>query len=67
MSDQRLHDLEQQVKQLQVDKIELIRSTSTEIEQLRRIIRRLTNPDANNIDDLIKLFVPACTRIFSLI
>ena len=61
MTDQRLHDLEQQVKQLQVDKIELIRSTSTEIEQLRRIIRRLTNPDANNIDNLIKLFVPVCT------
>eukprot|EP01084_Bolivina_argentea_P028279 52579_1 len=45
--DERVQFLEQQVQQLQVDKIELIRSTSTEIERLRHIIRTLTNPDAN--------------------
>ena len=51
----RMKSLEQQIKQLQVDKIELIRSTSTEIERLRQIIRTLTNPEANDLD-LHKLF-----------
>eukprot|EP00486_Rosalina_sp_Unknown_P004274 CAMPEP_0201571036 /NCGR_PEP_ID=MMETSP0190_2-20130828/13606_1 /ASSEMBLY_ACC=CAM_ASM_000263 /TAXON_ID=37353 /ORGANISM="Rosalina sp." /LENGTH=617 /DNA_ID=CAMNT_0047995273 /DNA_START=79 /DNA_END=1929 /DNA_ORIENTATION=- len=50
MSQQRIESLEQQVKQLQVDKIELIRSTSTEIERLRQIIRQLTDPQASNLD-----------------
>ena len=55
MSQQKIESLEQQVKQLQVDKIELIRSTSTEIERLRQIIRTLTDPQASNLD-LAKLF-----------
>lgn len=55
MSQQRIDSLEQQVKQLQVDKIELIRSTSTEIERLRQIIRTLTDPHASNLN-LAKLF-----------
>eukprot|EP01083_Nonionella_stella_P225912 802783_1 len=53
MANVRITVLEQQVKQLEVDKIELIRSTSTEIERLRQIIRTLTNPEATNINDLL--------------
>jgi len=49
-NEQRIQSLEQEINQLEVDKLELIRSTSTEIERLRLIIRTLTDPHAKHID-----------------
>lgn len=59
MADQKMRSLETQVQQLQIDKMELIRSTSTEIERLRQIIRNLTDPSANknDLDALFRCFI----------